>query len=257
MKVTGNLATFGGTKRIADWGLLKAAMTDLGGKWVGGRTQGFQFGPRVNLGEVIAAAIATGKRTTAAREAHFVASPRDVAERVVDLVDVSDRDRVLEPSAGHGAIADVVRQRAPSADLVLCELLDDNREVLVAKGYGEALIEERDFMCVELDAFDVVVMNPPFKDEIAHVTRAFRMLKPGGRLASVMSGGIAFRKDAAAKAFREFVEEHGRIEDLPEGSFRESGTNVATVVVYLERPLEALGTEAAPQRRRGKKGRAA
>lgn len=233
MRVDGDLARFTGGA-IDDWALLKGAMQGLGGRWVGGKTQGFRFGKRVDVAAVIAAAIATGKITNEAREADFVASPPPVAERVVELAAIRPNDRVLEPSAGRGAIADAVLAAEPKVDLVLCELLEDNRDALVAKGHGEALTEERDFMRADLGDFDVVVMNPPFKDEIVHVTRAYGMLRPGGRLVSVMSGGILFRQDARTTAFREWVTaQGGAIEELPSGSFRESGTDVSTVIVCL------------------------
>jgi hypothetical protein len=236
MVVSGNLARFGSSEKIDDWHVLKDAMEGLGGQWVGGKTQGFRFGKRVDVAGVIAAAIATGKVTTEAKEAEFIPSTRPVAVRVVDLARLRPGDRVLEPSAGRGAIADVVREREPSADLTLCELLEDNRDDLVANGYGAALLEERDFGKVDAGKFDVVVMNPPFAHEIAHVTRAFGMLRPGGRLASVMSGGVTFRQDAATKAFRAFVEAHGFLEELPDQSFKAHGTGVSTIVVFLEKP---------------------
>ena len=235
MAVQGDLARFtGGT--IDDWDLLKGAMLGLGAKWVGGKTQAFRFGKRVNVIAVLDQAITTGRITNEAREAHFVASPLPVARRAVRLAHLRPGERVLEPSAGQGGIADVVRAEEPRAELVLCELLEDNRDVLVAKGYGDALAEERDFMRAELGDFDAVVMNPPFKDEIAHVTRAFGMLREGGRLVSIMSGGIAFHEDAATRAFRAMVTARGgTIEPLPDGSFRASGTDVSTVIVYIPR----------------------
>ena len=61
------------------------------------------------------------------------------------------------------------------------------------------------------------------------------MLKPGGKLASVMSAGVTFRDDKLGKYFRDFVYTHsGQIIPLPEGSFEESGTNVNTVIVTME-----------------------
>ncbi len=235
MVVEGDLARFsGGT--IEDWDLLKGAMLGLGGKWVGGKTQGFRFGKRVDVAAVIEQAWTTGKITNEAREADFIASPRAVAERVVALANISPGDRVLEPSAGHGAIADAVLAAEPKVELVLCELLEDNRDALIAKGYEKALADERDFMKADLGKFDVVVMNPPFKEEIAHVTRAHGMLRAGGRLVTVMSGGIVFRQDAKTERFRQWVAaQGGTIEELPSNSFRESGTGVSAVIVRVHR----------------------
>jgi type I restriction-modification system DNA methylase subunit len=71
--------------------------------------------------------------------------------------------------------------------------------------------------------------------DIDHVMHAFKFLKPGGKLVSVMSAGITFRQDRKAVAFREMLEAHnGQIIPLPEGSFKESGTGVNAVIVTVE-----------------------
>lgn len=71
------------------------------------------------------------------------------------------------------------------------------------------------------------------------------MLAPGGVLVSVMHAGIEFSETKKAKAFRAFAKKHrlsrwgrGPFRDLPEGSFREAGTNVNTVIVSLGKPSE-------------------
>lgn len=89
-----------------------------------------------------------------------------------------------------------------------------------------------------LVGYDRVVMNSPFANgaDVAHVTHAFSFLRPGGRLVAIMSAAVKFRSDRKTKAFRELVEAHGgEIEDLPEGSFRASGTDVRTVLVTIDR----------------------
>ena len=68
------------------------------------------------------------------------------------------------------------------------------------------------------------------------VTHAMRFLRPGGKLASIMSTGVEFREDRRTREFRELVRLHGgRIERLPSGTFRESGTDVETVLVVMTR----------------------
>jgi hypothetical protein len=79
-------------------------------------------------------------------------------------------------------------------------------------------------------------MNPPFirLSEIDHILHAWKCLAPGGWLVSVASGGIRFRRDKKAIGFREFIALHGgRVLDLPEGSFKDSGTMVNCVLVAL------------------------
>jgi type I restriction-modification system DNA methylase subunit len=104
-----------------------------------------------------------------------------------------------------------------------------------------------DFLAVSPDTpnfggnlFDRVVMNPPFsrQADIRHVLHAFRFLRAGGRLVSVMSASVQFRENRLTTDFRKFVSDHkGRIESTPQGSFAVSGTLVNTVIVTLEREI--------------------
>ncbi len=61
-------------------------------------------------------------------------------------------------------------------------------------------------------------------------------LAPGGRLVAVMSQAFTYHQQRKAEAFRELVEQVGTWEHLPAGSFKESGTGVAAVIVVLEKP---------------------
>jgi hypothetical protein len=143
--------------------------------------------------------------------------------------------RVLEPEAGSGAIADVVRERFKHASLTLYEPWLSLRDVLTLKGYT---LSGSDFLDAEPSAeFDRVLMNPPFENgqEIDHVRHAFRFLKSGGRLVSVMSPGPFFRQDRKAASFRDWFESlGGKKIDMPAGSFKESGTGVGTVLIVLD-----------------------
>src|SRR5690606_34403981 len=64
------------------------------------------------------------------------------------------------------------------------------------------------------------------------------MLNPGGRLLAIAASSLASRDDALTSALRERIAEFGgRIDALPDGSFKESGTGVNTVLVVVDRPL--------------------
>jgi len=82
----------------------------------------------------------------------------------------------------------------------------------------------------------MIIMNPPFEhaQDIQHVQHAYQFLAEGGTLVSIMSEGTFFRENA--QDFRGWLNElSGYDEDLPAGAFKESGTNVKTRIVVINK----------------------
>jgi phospholipid N-methyltransferase len=166
----------------------------------------------------------------------FFPTPPSLAQRIVGLADISPGHSILEPSAGDGAIVDeIVRACSRNALLSCVELLPENCAILSKKGYK---VEQADFLEWTPPAlFDRVVMNPPFarQADIDHVNKAWECLRPGGKLVSIMSAGIVFRENRKTVALRERIKDHGTIERNPDGTFKESGTMVNTVIVAMSK----------------------
>lgn len=210
------------------------ALEAIGGKW-NRKLQGHIFANDPE--EALDNAILTGEVTSPNKNGYFP-TPKAIVMKLCDLADIQPGQCALEPSAGQGAISTELYHRG--AKVFACELLEANRKVLLGDGMPPiSLFSEPDFMKLETtQRFDRVVMNPPFekRQDVFHVRKAFDMLVPGGRLVSVMSAGVKFREDRIGREFRDFVQSHnGRIIDLPEGSFKESGTGVNTVIVVMDR----------------------
>lgn len=165
----------------------------------------------------------------------YFPTPKPVVEKMLDAADIQPGDKVLEPSAGKGNIADLIREREPEAHLSTIEQQSKLRQILELKGHELA---GSDFLEHE-GKYDKIVMNPPFENgqDIEHVQRAFGMLKPGGKLVAIMSESPFFRSDRKGQAFREWLEEHnGTSEKLEPGAFKESGTGVNARIVEIEKP---------------------
>ncbi|AIO47068.1 methyltransferase small domain protein [Burkholderia cepacia] len=185
-----------------------------------------------DAGDAIEQIILTGK-ITIPQDFGYFPTPPSVVERLIELADVRNGHRVLEPSAGRGNIACAFRDTA-----VDCyELLPANINALKALDYDNWSITQADFLSIEPSpVYDRVVMNPPFgkRADIHHVRHALQFLVPDGRLVSVMSAGVLFRADRLTAEFRTLVDERGgSIEELPEGAFKASGTMVNTVVAVI------------------------
>lgn len=167
-------------------------------------------------------------------EFNFFPSPPAVVERLMDLADIERGMRVLEPSAGKGAIAYACADLGATVD---CYELMDANFVALAGDPTLGPVTKADFLTIEPSPiYDRVVMNPPFlkQSDIKHVLHAHKFLKSDGLLVAVMSAGVEFRTDARTTAFKQFVEDHsGHIEQLPENSFKASGTGVRTVIAVI------------------------
>lgn len=235
LRVESNVAVYLPEERIPDWSVLKRVMVALGGKWRS--RKGFVFPDDVDAQELVRLALETGEILDP-RKADFFATPTALADRVVALADIRPGDRVLEPSAGRGALALAVRRACPSATVLCVEPLPDNSAALAAEGFeviGHDFLLDGDAVGV----FDAIVMNPPFskRADVVHVERAIEFMAPGGSLVAIMSAGAEYRDDKRGRAFRARVidELGGRFEPNPDGSFLESGTGVRTTTLVIPR----------------------
>jgi len=215
-----------------------------GGKWnKKAKAHVFPEDPKEALGMAIdKGAILDTKKAT---QAFY--TPPEIARTVIQHASISHGHHVLEPSAGKGNIAvhlwpDGIGTHPINRGgrTLLIENDPKSCEVL-RKEFDPDHVLEQDFLTVipnPATGFDRVVMNPPFTggQDIEHVTHAFKFLKPGGRLVAITSPSWQTKQDKKSATFRQLVEDHGRIaEEFSEGSFKESGANVRTLLVILDR----------------------
>lgn len=218
-----------------------------GGKWER-RHQAHLFDGDAR--ERIEQVITLGEVTTA-QDLGFFRTPEKLARQLVELADVQPGHFVLEPSAGDGAIvAEIIKH---DVGCFAIERDARRREQLIKRFSGPINLQTafativpptigaEDFMEYDpIEPFDRVVMNPPFLkvglgDHLDHVRHAYSMLCHGGVLVSVLPAGVQFRNDRRHRDFREWAKAWGSIEDLPEDSFRASGTGVRTCVFRIKR----------------------
>ncbi len=115
----------------------------------------------------------------------FHPTPLPLAQELVDLAYIQDGHRVLEPSAGTGAIATIL-----PADAVCVEISAVHAVILKARGHE---VINGDFLAYKPELpFDRIVMNPPFSDgrALAHVKHAASMLAQNGRLVAILPASL-------------------------------------------------------------------
>lgn len=177
--------------------------------------------------------IMTGQ-VTVPQDFGYFPTPPSVVEKLIELGQVTKGMVALEPSAGRGAIAVALEAAGLVVDCI--ELLPENAKHLHGAGYRS--IHLGDFLAVEpVQQYDRVVMNPPFdkkRSDIHHVLHALKFLKPRGLLVAVMPTGVIFREDALSRDFRGVVSSRsGSIVNLPDASFKASGTQVSTCIAVI------------------------
>ena len=158
--------------------------------------------------------------------------------------------KVLEPSGGVGALTDFIKNKGDNVEITIVELLKENQNILKGKGYSPICGCFLDYPVPtkEEDKFDFVFMNPPFSVKgdkrayMTHIDHALKMLQSNGELIAIIPVGWITGKTKKDEAFRNLISEYGQnISTLPEGTFKESGTNIATKVIKLTpRPIKQM-----------------
>lgn len=170
--------------------------------------------------------------TAVSKDLQFYWTPREVAEAALDFAGISHPRhyrgdmppmRVLEPSCGDGRILDLIREYRRGAFGIEYH----PGRAAEARAKGHAVLTANFLEHPATPEFDAVVMNPPFygRHYAQHVRHAFKFLRPGGTLVSILPATARYDHD----------ELQGEWRDLPVASFAEAGTNVPTTMLKLRR----------------------
>lgn len=146
--------------------------------------------------------------------------------------------RILEPEAGSGHIADAIHAAYPELELEVIEPVLRLRKILQLKGYKLVGDDFLQVSTAELGTYNRIIMNPPFErqQDLDHIRKAYSLLAPSGALISVLSPSFEFRNDRKSTEFRAWLQSlNAQWEELPDGSFKASGTGVSTRLLVIER----------------------
>ncbi len=129
-------------------------------------------------------------------ESQLFVSPAPICDRLVTLAEISNRDHILEPSAGTGAILRAIRDTAPEA---MCDAVEINSGLVryLRENFNGVRVQCGDFMEWQpVQYYSRIIMNPPFShgQDIRHILRAFSLLRPGAFWLPSVSTGHASRR---------------------------------------------------------------
>jgi hypothetical protein len=219
----------------ATYGKFKKLIQAIGGDYhVGSNSFDFDFEPgelllRLSQGENYAQAL------------QFFPTPPAVCAQV-ESVTPRRGGRWLEPSAGRGALVDVIRKANEGLQVQIdtCELDNVNRLLLERKGVNLVGGDFLQYHTRPGEKYDGIVMNPPFSNGqyMKHILRAYDHLKPGGSLTFIAPTEWLNPVKQVHQDFHcAITASVGVLEVLPKRAFKESGTAIDTVLVGMHRPL--------------------
>lgn len=119
----------------------------------------------------------------------FYPTPQKLASLMVAYADLDKASTVLEPSAGSGALAEVIRDRfryGARQELHCIEINPHLQATLTGKGFS---VVHDDFLSFETrERYDRIIANFPFSSGADHLMKALRLLEgTGGRLVCLVN----------------------------------------------------------------------
>lgn len=169
----------------------------------------------------------------------FYPTPKPVVEMMMDKVDWSGVHFILEPSAGKGDIVDGVAQRMKGrrCQIECVEIDPDLREVL--RGRGRCVVGDDFLRWTTHTRYDLIVMNPPFRDGDKHLAHALDLMQHGGQIVCLLNAATLQRTESAFRAdLHRRLKEYGATIETLYGAFSgaERRTDVDVSLVYVNIP---------------------
>lgn len=206
------------------------ALEAMGGKWnrVG---KCHIFDESVDVEDVFNQVIETGEAIAIFKEIQFFETPDDVIDIMLEHAQIEQGMLVLEPSAGKGAIAKRLLDAGAAVDA--CEIHKPFCEIL---SQLDVVVREGDFLeYTSIPGYQRIVANPPFakQQDLDHVSHMVNCLLDDGILVSVLAAGFTFRKNSKVTNLKAKLDRkcEWQTHCLPEGAFRQSGTNVNAILL--------------------------
>lgn len=201
-------------------------LSHIGGVAVSGNEFKFEY----PFSEVVDQIVMTG-RLPNQKSFQYYPTPPNIATYAVELAEIEAHHSCLEPSAGIGALADLM----PKENTKCIELSELHSHILKQKGYDVTQTDFVEWADKTFDRFSRIVMNAPYSQgrHKIHLEKAISLLKPDGVLVAVMPASCKGKELIAGL-------EHDYSEVF-EGEFK--GTSIDTVVVKISR--EMVGQKAA------------
>lgn len=171
----------------------------------------------------------------------YFPTPEPLGYKMVEWTGLGEGDSVLEPSAGHGAIARYVPKTNEMVSIEPSQSLFTKLQ-LKAGGLGRKFLNNTFENYALSNKHDVIVMNPPFGKAgalaIQHIDKAFKHLDEGGRIVAIIPRGSTDKKFDKWYGEQKNIAMRAEV-NLPDIVFQQAGTRVTCRVVVLDKISDA------------------
>jgi methylase of polypeptide subunit release factors len=167
---------------------------------------------------------------------YYFPTPKNICDRLIELALLETGMKVLEPCAGKGDLAQVIRE-AVNVNLDVCELNYDLREILKLKGFN---LIANDCFQLTYPQWHRIIANPPFGKtlELDHIYHYYNILLKGGRMVAIVPESVECSTKKVYQLFRQWLTDKCYLnEPLPDGAFLHSDrpTGVKTRILVIEK----------------------
>ena len=177
-------------------------------------------------------------------------TPRKVIDILIKKAEIFQGSFVLEPSAGNGAILEVLAEHKhhESMKVDAVELNDEKFRHINGKLKNDLLKKEflmynavhMDFLQYTanqtISPYDRIVAAPPFKDniDVLHIKAMYKLLAPEGIMVSLTTPYWLTNNETHQVNFRKWLEDKQySITMLPDMTFVEKGKTVPTAIIKI------------------------
>lgn len=196
-----------------------------------------------NAAETLAKALGDGKIVDPKKEFDFFQTPEDLALRMAEMLRVEPHHTILEPSAGGGRLCRAIvefNHEIKKHQIYYFEIQENLNLDLHRAGFSPIGYDFDEMAWSFPNHFDRILANPPFSNaqDILHFRKMYDCLKPSGRMVCITGTSWQWRTQKKFTEFKKWIwslPPLSQIEELPSGTFKDSGTNVPALLITLDK----------------------
>jgi phospholipid N-methyltransferase len=210
---------------------VKKLLEGINGKW-NKKINGFSFNSPI---EKEIARILDGEKINLNKQFQFFETPDIICRQMAEAVEIKPNSKILEPSAGRGAIINAIHAVCPDVKVDVCELMPQNIEVL--KQMENVTIVGEDYLQYSPSTkYDIILANPPFtkNQDIKHLQKMYNDLAIGGVMVCITSRHWQIANNKEEKSFKQWLQNKShKIVEIPRKTFEK--TPIDTLLIKIEK----------------------